>query len=115
MKKIIKYIAEDGVEFLNEKECISYENNVQYILEEINKLQDNPSEALIVFMTEVQNRLGIELFSYEGYVNLFKNHKPCAHHCSLWRILADYSNNYPTIFKSYEKLIDDYIALYGEK
>lgn len=115
MKKITKYVTEDGVEFLNKEECIAYENNVQYIIEEINKLQNNPSEALITFMTEVQNKLGIKLVSYEEYVNLFKNHRPCAHHCSLWRVLADYSNYYPTIYQSYVKLIDDYIALYGEK
>ena len=115
MKKITKYVAEDGVEFLNEEECITHENNVQHIFEEIDGFQNNPSEALIVFMAEVQNRLGIELVSYEGYVNLFKDHKPCAHHCSLWRTLADYSNDYPTIFKAYGELIDAYIALYGEK
>ena len=40
MKKITKYVAEDGVEFLNEEECITHENNVQHIFEEIDGFQN---------------------------------------------------------------------------
>jgi hypothetical protein len=115
MKIITKYIADDGVEFTDIDECTSHENNTHDIHAKVNELRENPSEALIALMTGIRDKLGIDLVSYNGYVKIFKNHQPCAHHCTLWRQIADYGHDYPTILSLYNELIDDYIALYGDK
>ena len=113
MRQITKYIAEDGVEFLDMDRCISHENDTRTIHAKVSELRDNPSEALIALMTGVQDILGINIVDYDGYLKLFKNHRPCAHHCTLWRILADYTHEHPTISSLYNELIKDYISLYG--
>lgn len=114
MKEVTKYVANDGVEFLTAKECLSHEAYMEYIANHVNAHKDDPSEALITLMKEVQTVLDIRL-SYDNYVAIFRNHKPCAFACSLWRILADYANDYPTVFSLYTEYMTKYVELYGEK
>lgn len=66
-------------------------------------------------MTGVQDKLGIKLPYYKEYVELFRNHAPCAYACSIWRMLADYAKDYPTVFQTYNKIMNNYTDLYGEK
>ena len=114
MEIVTIYRAKDGREFMSAEECTTYEDNTQAVLTKVNEHKGNPSEALIALMTGVQDILGISLVSYDGYVKLFGEHRPCAYACSLWRVLSDYSHDYPTIFAMYGEIMNDYIALYGE-
>lgn len=107
------YIADDGTQFFDKEECQNHENNVKTIYEMVNNHKDNPSERLVVLISAIQDILGIKVVSYDGYVELFRNHKPCVYACSLWKLLSDYCNTYPTINSLYGELMGDYIDLYG--
>lgn len=115
MKKIEKYVASDGMEFSNEKDCLSYEAYMDFITKRVNAHKDNPVEALISLMTEARDVLGIHIVSYDGYVDLFRSNKPCAYDCSLWKIFSDYEHCYPTLYKMYHEYMSKYIEIYGEK
>ena len=115
MKEVTRYIADDGKEFQSERQCRSYEIIKKEIILKVNSHDDNPSDALITLMTVFRDILGKSLSFYDGYVELFSNHKPCAYACSLWRVLSDYNHDYPYIMNLYKEYMDKYIALYGEK
>ena len=114
MKEVTRYVADDGKEFISEEQCLSYESNRKEIILKVDSNKDNPSDALIALMTAFRDILGKSLVSYDGYVELFSNHKPCAYACSLWRVFGDYEHDYPYIYDLYHKYMEEYVALYGE-
>ena len=114
MRGEMRYIADDGREFKSLKKCWAYEKDMRTIIARVNKHKNNPSEALIALMDCIQNILSIEVYFYNGYRDLFANHKPCAFACSLWRVLSDYASDYPTIYLLYSEYMEKYVALYGE-
>lgn len=115
MEKVTKYIADDGVEFLNPKDCLCHEACVAYVSKKVNEHENDPVEALITLMTEAKNIFDIRIGSYDNYVSLFRSHKPCAYSCALWRVLCEYYSDYPVLDKLYDKFMNDYIKLYGGK
>ena len=114
MKEVIRYIADDGKEFHSKELCRTYETKRKDIISKVNTHKDNPSNALITLMTSFRDILGKSMVNYEGYAELFRNHKPCAYACSLWRVLSDYSHDYPYIYDLYREYMEKYVALYGE-
>lgn len=113
MKEVIRYVADDGMEFPSEELCRTYETNRKEIISKVNAHKDNPSDALIALMVSFRDILKKSLV-VDGYVELFSNHKPCAYACGLWRVFSDYSHDYPYIYDLYIEYIRKYIALYGE-
>lgn len=114
MKAITMYIADDGREFKSEVECMTYEKNTLTILAMIKEHEGNPSEAMIALMKGVKEILGINIVSYDGYVKLFREHRPCAYACTLWKVFSDYHNDYPTLYSAYSAIMNEYISRYGE-
>lgn len=114
MKEVTRYVADDGKEFQSAELCHTYETNREAIILYVNSNKDNPSDALITLMTAFREILRKSLVSYDGYVELFSNHKPCAYACSLWKVFSDYEHDYPYIYDLYRKYMDEYVALYGE-
>ncbi len=113
MKTVTKYIANDGVEFMDRDKCLLHERKVEQIVSEVSSHND-PAMALISFVEAIKLLLNISVPSHEGYIELFSSHKPCSFHCTLWRFVVDYSKDYPTVYKLFSDTLDRYIELYGE-
>ena len=114
MKEVIKYVADDGREFQDMKSCLLHESRTRFILNMVKSHENDPVEALVALMDGVQDILGIRIVGYDGYVRLFRNHKPCHYACSLWRQLIDYIEDHPSVYNAYYDYMNRYISLYGE-
>lgn len=113
MKIVTKYISDDGVEFTDRDKCLSHEEKVKTVIQ-VAAQTGNPVDDMICLLSAIRGILGLKIPSFEGYIELFSTRKPCSFQCSLWRFLADYSKDYPTVYKLFSDTLDRYIELYGE-
>ena len=113
MKKMTIYVACDGTRFDTKKECLDYEKIFVDIEKIINKLKPNDEVSYKVAIKQNIDNVKLvkkEFFLYcakiiSSYKTWFTEVANGTRHIShAGRILSDYSNQYPKLYKAYYRL-----------
>lgn len=115
MKEVLSYIAFDDHIFYDKEACQVYEASALMVYRDVMVYMRDIGKGMIVFLNLAEDVLDRKIEGRDKYVEIFKGHKPCSVHCSLYKIFSDYCHDFPYLFDMYMTLITMYAEKFPER